>query len=59
MENLVIEKNILNLSKQLVYLKIKKITQQSFKSHKCKNIKLQLARLHTLKVNDKLKHFFN
>ena len=45
-ENL--ETQILDLSKQLVELRIKKITRQTFKPHEFKHIKRQISQLITL-----------
>ena len=44
----IIDKSILNLSKQLVELKMKKATRQFFKPHEFKHIKRELSQLLTL-----------
>ena len=44
----ILDQNILNLSRQLVELKMKKATRQSFKPHEFKHLKRQLSQLLTL-----------
>jgi ribosomal protein L29 len=51
MTNVDIEEKILELSKKLVDLKMKKATRQSFKPHEFKTTKRELAKLLTLKAS--------
>jgi|TARA_B100000768_G_C11067960_1_gene285295 large subunit ribosomal protein L29 len=49
-----IEKTILDLSKELVELRIKKATRQNFKPHNFKHIKRKLSQLLTVQNLKKL-----
>lgn len=50
LSNLEISENIITKEKELFSLKFKKATRQSFKSHKIKKIKRQIAQLKTLLI---------
>ena len=47
-ENKNVSEKILSLTKQLVELRIKKVTRQTFKPHEFKHIKRQISQLITL-----------